>query len=71
MAAPSGLSLLEIKITGDEFLVLQNNTGGTISDLSAYWLTMYNNVNPAASGVSTSTQQLPSVSPQVQGKRCY
>lgn len=62
MAAPSGLSLLEIKITGDEFLVLQNNTGGTISDLSAYWLTMYNNVNPAAPSVSTSTQQLPAVS---------
>ena len=62
MAGPTGLSLLEIKITGDEFLVLQNNSGAAIPDLSVYWLNMYNNVNPAAAGVSTSSQQLPSVS---------
>ena len=60
LAVPSGLSLAEIKITGTEFLMLQNNTGSTISDLSKYWLYIFNNVNPLASGVSSSSQQLPS-----------
>lgn len=59
LAAPSGLSLIEIKITGNEFVMLQNNTGSTISDLSRYWLYDFNNTNPMASGVSSSTQQLP------------
>jgi hypothetical protein len=59
LTAPLGLSLVEIKITGNEFIVLQNNTSSTISDLSRYWLYDFNNTNPMASGVSSSTQQLP------------
>lgn len=60
LAAPPGLTLAEIKITGNEFVILQNNTGSTISDLSNYWLYVFNNVNPLAAGVSSSSQQLPS-----------
>lgn len=61
MDVPQGLSFAEIKITGDEFLVLQNNTGTTITDLSSYWLENFNNMNPLAAGVSNSSQQLPQV----------
>jgi hypothetical protein len=46
-------------MTGDEFIVVHNNTSQDIDDLSMYWLMAYNNVNPLASGVSSSTQQLP------------
>ncbi len=59
LSAPQGLSIAEIKMTGDEFLIIQNNTGSEITDLSSYWLTAYNNVNPLAAGVSSSQQQLP------------
>jgi hypothetical protein len=59
LAAPSSLSLIEIKITGNEFIMLQNNTSLTIPDLSRFWLYDFNNTNPLASGVSSSTQQLP------------
>ena len=58
-AVPLGLSLAEIKVTGNEFVMLQNNTGGTITDLSKYWLYFFNNVNPLAVGVSSSSQQMP------------
>jgi len=64
LAVPSGLSFAEIKITGNEFLMLVNNTGSTINDLSTYWLYNFNNVNPLASGVSSSSQQLPTASLQ-------
>ncbi|OVE79292.1 hypothetical protein BVY00_00810 [bacterium G20] len=59
LVVPSGLSLAEIKITGNEFVMLQNNTGTPIPDLSKYWLYVFNNVNPLAAGVSSSSQQLP------------
>lgn len=59
MASPAGLSLIELKVTGDEFMLLQNNTQSTITDLNSYWLTAYNNVSPLASGVASSSQQLP------------
>lgn len=62
LASPQSLSFAEIKITGDEFLVLQNNSGQNITDLSSYWLQDFNNVNPLAAGVSNSSQQLPQVS---------
>ena len=58
-AVPLGLSLAEIKVTGNEFVMLQNNTGTTITDLSKYWLYFFNNVNPLAVGVSSSSQQMP------------
>ncbi|MBI2588947.1 lamin tail domain-containing protein [Candidatus Saccharibacteria bacterium] len=59
LAVPSGLALAEIKVTGNEFVMLENNTGTTISDLSKYWLYNFNNVNPLAASVSSSSQQLP------------
>lgn len=62
LAVPAGLSLAEIKVTGSEFVMLQNNTGFTISDLSTYWLYGFSSSNPLASGISSSSQQLPSVS---------
>lgn len=62
LAAPAGLTLLELKMTGDEFVVLQNNTGDDIADLSSFWLTAYNNVSPVAANVSSSSQQLPATS---------
>jgi hypothetical protein len=64
MAVPAGLSLMEFKVTGDEFLLLQNNSGSVINDLSLYWLQVYNNVSPLAAGVSASSQQLPAASLQ-------
>lgn len=60
-AVPAGLSFAEIKITGDEFLVLQNNSGTDLADLSSYWLEDFNNVSPLAAGVNNSAQQLPQV----------
>src|SRR5690242_11138380 len=62
IAGPSGLALIEIKITGTEFVMLQNNSGAIIPDLSKYWLDDFNNVNPVAAGVSSSSQQLPPAS---------
>ena len=62
LAPPPGLVLLELKITGNEFVMLQNNSNVAIADLSRYWLYVFNNVNPLAAGVSSSTQQLPAAS---------
>lgn len=59
LASPTGLSLAEIKITGNEFIMLMNNTNSNIPDLSKYWLYDFNNSNPLAAGVSSSSQQLP------------
>lgn len=62
LEVPASLSVAEIKITGNEFLLLENNSGLAISDLSKYWIYFFNNVNPLAVGVSSSSQQLPPVS---------
>ncbi len=59
LATPPGLSLAEIKMTGSEFVMLQNNTGSTITNLSEYLVYGFNNVNPLAPGVNISIQQLP------------
>ncbi len=60
LATPPGLSLAELKITGSEFVMLQNNTGAKIDDLSSYWLYSFNKTNPLTAGVTSSSQQLPS-----------
>lgn len=62
LEVPAGLSIAEIKITGNEFILLYNNSGAAISDLSKYWIYSFNNVNPLAASVSSSSQQLPAVS---------
>jgi hypothetical protein len=59
LSAPTGLSILELKVTGSEFVVLQNNTGADITDLSSYALYYFNNYNPFAADVSSSTAFLP------------
>lgn len=61
VATPVGLSIAELKITGDELVLLQNNTGTDIPNLGIYWLSVFNNVNPLAANVSSSQQQLPAV----------
>ncbi|HET6924652.1 MAG TPA: lamin tail domain-containing protein [Candidatus Saccharimonadales bacterium] len=61
LKAPDTLALAELKITGDEYVRLQNNGSSDIDDLSSYWLYDFNNVNPLAGGVSSSQQQLPAV----------
>jgi hypothetical protein len=61
MALPPLLAISEIKITGDEFVVLKNNSGKDIPDLSAYWLDGYNSNQPLSAGVTNTSQQLPSV----------
>lgn len=61
LAVPAGLSIAELKMTGDKFLVLQNNTPADISDLSSYWLYDFNSVSPLSPGVNSSQQQLPAV----------
>jgi hypothetical protein len=58
-AVPSGLSIAQLKITGDEFVVIKNNTSQTIPDLSQYWLEDFNSTSPLAAGASNSSQQLP------------
>ncbi|MBC7707875.1 lamin tail domain-containing protein [Polaromonas sp.] len=60
-AVPSALAIAEIKVTGDEFIVLQNNTTADIQDLSRYSLKSFNNTNPSASGVTSASQSLPAV----------
>jgi hypothetical protein len=61
MAVPPVLAFSEIKITGDEFIFLKNNTGKDITDLSSYWLDGYNSNQPLSAGVTNTSQQLPSV----------
>lgn len=56
---PKGLAVAQIKMTGDEFIVLKNNSGAPISDLANYWLYAYNKTDPMAAGVGSSSQQLP------------
>lgn len=61
MAVPPVLAFSEIKITGDEFIFLKNNTGKDINDLSSYWLDGYNSNQPLSAGVANTSQQLPAV----------
>ncbi len=58
-ALPASLSLAQLKITGDEFVIVQNNSANDITDLSQYTLKSFNNVDPLASGATSATQQLP------------
>lgn len=59
MAVPPVLALSEIKMTGDEFVFIKNNTGREINDLSSYWLDGYNSNQPMGAGVTNTSQQLP------------
>ncbi len=59
------LSLSQIKITGDEFIVLRNMTSGNLQ-LGNFWLQYYNDFNLTNAGVSNNSAQLPAVSLQPQ-----
>jgi hypothetical protein len=59
MAVPPQLALSEIKVTGDEFIIIKNNSGKDINDLSSYWLDGYNSSQPLGAGVTNTSQQLP------------
>ncbi len=59
LSTPNGLSFAEVQITGDEFIVLQNNTGSAINDLNSYWLYYFNKTDPQGSGVKITFYQLP------------
>lgn len=61
LGTPTGLSIAEIKMTGDEFVVLQNNTGANIDTLAAYALYYFNKFNPFDPGVGSSIKALPAV----------
>lgn len=54
------LQITQIKITGDEFVVLHNATSSNLN-LGNYWLQYYNEFNLSVSGISNSSQQLPAV----------
>lgn len=62
LEVPTGLAIAEIKITGNEFILLQNNSATTIPDLSPYWLYAFNASDPTTPGATSSTQQLPAAS---------
>jgi len=57
LITPPGLSIAEIQITGDEFIILQNNTTSTITDLNSYWLYYFNKTDPT--GLRPTFIQLP------------
>lgn len=54
------LQITQIKITGDEFVVLHNATANNLN-LGSFWLQYYNDFNLSVTGISNSSQQLPSV----------
>ena len=57
------LSISQVKITGDEFIILGNATSSNLP-LGNYWLQYFNDFNLANSGISNSSAQLPSVTLQ-------
>jgi hypothetical protein len=59
----SELTISQIKITGDETVVLKNNTASNLL-IGNYWLQYFNDFNLSASGVSNSSAQLPNVTLQ-------
>lgn len=57
--APESLAIVRIKITGEEYIEIQNNSSEDIDDLSAYSIQAFNDVDPLTSGAATSTQSFP------------
>src|SRR3990167_993523 len=56
-ALPQNITITQVKISGEEFVVLRNNTDLDVQ-LSNYWL-QYFNESSLAVGVSSSSAQLP------------
>lgn len=59
LSVPTGLSFAEVKVTGDELLVIENNSGQPINDLSSYWLYDFNSTSPLLAGTKSASEQLP------------
>jgi hypothetical protein len=57
------LSLSQVRITGDEYVVLRNTTNSNLQ-LNNYWLQYFNEFSLSTVGVSSSSTQLPSVTLQ-------
>lgn len=55
---PQSLSISQIKISGDEFVVVRNNTDADIQ-LGGYWLEYFNEYSLSVVGISNSSTQLP------------
>lgn len=53
-----GLTITQIKISGDEYTVLRNTSGADIQ-LSGFWLIYYNEASLSVVGLSNSAVQLP------------
>lgn len=60
LKGPPGLAIVQIQITGDEYIVLQNNNQISLPDLSRYWLHYFNKTDPASPGAKGSIVRLPS-----------
>lgn len=58
---PESLALVRLKITGEEYIEIQNNSSEDIDDLSLYALRSYSNVNAAAVGATASSQSFPAL----------
>jgi len=57
------LSISQVRITGDEYIVLKNTTNSNLQ-LSNYWLQYFNEFNLSTPGVTGSSSQLPAVTLQ-------
>ncbi len=57
------LTISQIKITGDEFIVLHNATASNLQ-LGNFWLQYFNDFNLSNAGISNSSSQLPQVTLQ-------
>ncbi|MDB5160908.1 MAG: hypothetical protein JWO96_288 [Candidatus Saccharibacteria bacterium] len=58
--APNDLTIIQLKMTGSETIVIENTSAANIN-LSNYLLQYFNKSAPASLAVPTSTQQLPGV----------
>jgi hypothetical protein len=58
--APGDLTLIEVKMTGSEALVIENTSTGSIN-LQNYLVEYFNKVAPASLATPTSSQQLPNI----------
>lgn len=58
--APNELTIIAIKVTGSESMVIQNTHSGSV-DLSSYLVQYYNQTSPASFASPTNSLQLPAV----------
>jgi hypothetical protein len=59
--APGDLTIIELKMTGTESVVVENTSTAPIN-LQNYLIEYFNKAIPASLAIPTSTQQLPNIS---------